>query len=88
MNNLALVLYGSRRLGKFDCGKSTKCMEKLWIVSKELEMKEKPIKNNINDFVDLFNDAVDWLTTDINDPGYQVLNEDEIVSSLKNQSED
>lgn len=73
--------------------------KKLWVDSEEPEAEIETDQNNLNDFVDLFNeipgfddcdndDAIDWLTTDANDPGYHVLDDDEIISSLQNQSGD
>lgn len=70
--------------------------KKLWFVSEEPEVEET---NNLSDFVNLFNeipgfddcnndDAAEWLATDANDPGYHVLDDDGIVSSVQNQSED
>jgi len=74
-------------------------IEKFWIVSKELEDENKTDQNNLNHFIDLFNDipefnnceynyVVGWLTININDPGYQVLDNDKIASLIQNQSED
>lgn len=65
----------------------------------EFEAEEETDLNNFDDFDDLFNeisgfndcnydDAVDWLATDANDLGYQILNSDEIISSLQNEESD
>ncbi|XP_008183146.1 jerky protein homolog-like [Acyrthosiphon pisum] len=74
--------------------------KKLWVASMELEAEEEITDlNNLDDFVDLFNkipgfndcnydDAVDWLATDVNDLGYQILDSDEIISSLQNEESD
>ncbi|XP_050065139.1 jerky protein homolog-like [Aphis gossypii] len=73
--------------------------KKLWVVSVEFEAEEETDLNNLDDFVDLFNeipgfndcnydDAVDWLATDVNDQGYQILDSDEIISSLRNEESD
>lgn len=76
--------------------------KKLWTLSEEPEVEEENInseQNDIDEFVDLFgiipgftdcdkNDAVDWLNGDSTDPGYQILDDDEIISSLKNQEDD
>jgi hypothetical protein len=73
--------------------------KKLWIASMELEAEEETDLNNLDDFVDLFNeisefndcnydDAVDWLATDVNNLGYQILDSDEIISSLQNDEND
>jgi len=71
----------------------------LWIASMEFEAEEETDLNNLDDFVDLFNeipefndcnydDAVDWLATDVNDLGYQILDSDEIISLLQNEESD
>ncbi|XP_025409561.1 jerky protein homolog-like [Sipha flava] len=73
--------------------------KKFWVASMELEAEEKTDLNNLDDFVDLFNeipgfndcnyyDAIDWLATDVNDLGYQILDCDEIISSLQNEESD
>lgn len=59
----------------------------------ELEAEEETDLKNLNNFVDLFNDCnyddvVYWLATDVNDLGYQILDIDEIISSLKNEESD
>lgn len=61
-------------------------MKKLWFASKKFGAKEETDLNNLNDFVDLFNDSlgllecnyddtVDWLAIDVNDLGYQILDD-------------
>lgn len=73
--------------------------KKLWAVAEEREAREKTDQNYLNEFVDLFNnipgfgdcgtdDAADWLAIDANDPGYNVLDNGEVVNSLQNQNED
>jgi len=73
--------------------------KKLWVTSMEFEAEGETDLNNLDDFVDLFNeipgfndcncdDAVDWLATDVNDLGYQILDSDEIISSLQNEESD
>jgi hypothetical protein len=73
--------------------------KKFWVASMELEAEEKTDLNNLDDFVDLFNeipgfndcnyyDAIDWLATGVNDLGYQILNSDEIISTLQNEESD
>lgn len=76
--------------------------KKLWHLPEEPEVEGETVNletNDLNEFVDLFSsipgftdcdrdDAVDWLNHDANDPGYQIFDDDEIVSSLKNPDED
>jgi len=73
--------------------------KKLWVASMELEAEEEIDRNNLDDFVDLFNEiprfndcnydnVVDWLATDLNDLRYQILDSDEIISSLQNEESD
>jgi len=75
---------------------------KLWIDPEESPAEEESVNsdsNDLNEFVGLFNsipgftdcdntDAADWLNDDANDPGYEILGDDEIVSSVKNQPDD
>ncbi|KAF0691200.1 jerky protein-like [Aphis craccivora] len=64
-----------------------------------MEFKTEEDLNTLDDLIDLFNeipgfkdcnydDAVNWLTTDANDLRYQILNRDEIISSLQNEESD
>ncbi|XP_044018036.1 jerky protein homolog-like [Aphidius gifuensis] len=73
-----------------------KAWMKLWLEPVEVETNEET-DDNVNDIVDLFNqipgfndcdnhDATDWLTTDENDPGYHVLDDDEIINLSQNAS--
>lgn len=68
---------------------------KLWppSVESEQETVEEIPRADLPEFVELFNsipgftdcnekDAIDWINNDANDPGYQILDDDEIVSSL------
>jgi hypothetical protein len=65
----------------------------------EVRSRRRNCLNNLDDFVDLFNeipgfndcnyyDAVNWLATDVNDLGYQILDSDEIISSFQNEEND
>lgn len=71
----------------------------LWAVAENHKTRENTDQNDLNEFVDLFNnipgfnycnndDVVDWLAIDANDPGHNLLDDSEVVTSLQNQNDD
>ncbi|XP_043471596.1 jerky protein homolog-like [Leptopilina heterotoma] len=75
-------------------------LKRAWnkLLSLETDSEETIEAQNISEFNEFFSnipgfadcdadDAIDWINSDANDPGYQLLNDEEIISSVTNLTE-